>query len=73
MPGCLSFVVAQDPADSDAIWITEIWDSQTSHKASQSLPSVQDAFSRGRSLIAGFDQRTETVPIGGHGIRVGAY
>ena len=24
MPGCLSYVVAQDPADPDGIWITEV-------------------------------------------------
>ncbi len=72
MLGCLSYVVAQDPADSDAIWITEVWDSQASHKASLALPSVKDAISRGRPLIAGFDQHIETVPIGGHGIRTAA-
>lgn len=72
MPGCLSYVIAQDPADADAIWVTEVWDSQASHKASLSLPSVQDAISRGRPLIAGFDQRIETVPVGGHGIQTAA-
>lgn len=68
MPGCLSYVVAQDPADSDAIWITEVWDSQSSHKASLSLPSVKDAISKARPMIAGFEAQTETVPVGGHGI-----
>lgn len=68
MPGCLSYVVAQDPADADAIWVTEVWDSQASHKASLSLPAVKDAISRGRPLIAGFDQHIETVPVGGHGL-----
>ncbi len=24
MPGCLSYIVASDPADADAIWITEV-------------------------------------------------
>ena len=68
MPGCLSYVVAQDPADADAIWITEVWDSKASHKASLSLPSVQAAIARGRPLIAGFEQQVETAPVGGHGI-----
>ena len=72
MPGCLSYVVAQDPTDADGIWITEVWDSQASHKASLSLPSVKDAISRGRPLIGGFDQHIETVPVGGHGIRAAA-
>ena len=68
MPGCLSYVIARDPADDDALWITEVWDSQASHKASLSLPSVQAAIAKGRPLIAGFSNRVETVPIGGHGI-----
>lgn len=67
MPGCLSYVVALDPADPDAIWITEVWDSEASHKASLSLPSVQDAITRGKPLIAAFDQHIQTIPVGGHG------
>jgi quinol monooxygenase YgiN len=68
MPGCLSYVVASDPADADAIWVTEVWDSQASHKASLALPAVKDAIVRGKPLIASFDQHVETLPVGGHGI-----
>lgn len=68
MPGCLGYVVAKDPADGDAIWITEVWDSQESHKASLSLPSVKQAITRGRPLIAGFSNGTVTEPVGGIGI-----
>lgn len=68
MPGCLSYVVAEDPADPDAIWITEVWDDQASHKASLSLASVKDAIARAMPLIAGFEQSIETTPIGGHGL-----
>jgi len=68
MPGCLSYVIAQDPTDEDAIWITEVWDSQESHHASLALPSVQQAIARGKSFIAGFGERYETHPVGGHGI-----
>ena len=68
MPGCLSYVVAKDPADENAIWITEVWDSKTSHEASLKLPSVQRAISRGKPLIAGFGSRTVTEPVGGYGL-----
>ncbi len=68
MPGCLSYVVAHDPADPDGIWITEVWDNEASHKASLSLPAVKQAFARGRPLIAGFSNGTTTTPIGGHGL-----
>ena len=68
MPGCLSYVIARDPGDADAIWITEAWDSQDSHKASLSLPAVQQAIARGRPMIAGFGERFETEPVGGKGL-----
>ena len=68
MPGCLSYVVAKDPADADGIWITEVWDSEESHQASLTLPSVKEAIAKGRPLIAGFDQQTPTEPVGGVGL-----
>jgi quinol monooxygenase YgiN len=68
MPGCISYVIASDPADDNAVWITEVWDSQASHHASLSLPAVQAAIAKGRAVIAGFGSRVETVPIGGHGV-----
>ena len=68
MPGCLSYVVATDPADPDALWITEVWDSQASHQGSLALPGVKAAIAKGRPLIAGFSNRVETTPLGGHGL-----
>jgi len=68
MPGCLSYVVATDPADADALWITEVWDNKASHEASLSLPSVKAAIAKGRPLITGFSNRVETEPVGGHGL-----
>jgi quinol monooxygenase YgiN len=68
MPGCLSYVVAQDPADANAIWITEVWENEASHQASLSLPSVKNAIARGRPLIAGFGDPIVTHPVGGHGL-----
>jgi quinol monooxygenase YgiN len=68
MPGCLSNVIATDPANPDALWVTEVWDSQASHRASLTLPAVKAAIAKGRPLIAGFSDRVETVPIGGWGL-----
>lgn len=70
MPGCLSYVVARDPADADAVWITEVWDSAEHHKASLSLPQVQAAIAKARPIIAGFDTHIVTEPVGGHGLSV---
>jgi quinol monooxygenase YgiN len=68
MPGCLSYVVAQDRADENALWVTEVWDSEASHQASLSLPSVQAAIKKGKPLIDGFGERFITTPLGGHGL-----
>lgn len=59
---------SEDPADADAIWITEVWDSQTSHKASLALPKVRAAISEAMPMIAGFDSSTATEPVGGVGL-----
>jgi len=68
MPGCLSYIVANDTSDANAIWITEAWDSKASHDASLSLPSVKEAIAKGRPLIAGFSDRVVTTPVGGTGL-----
>jgi len=68
MQGCLSYIVAKDPADTNAIWITEVWDGKASHAASLKLPSVRAAIAKGRPLVAGFGENLTTEPIGGHGL-----
>ena len=68
MPGCLSYIVAKDTSDANAIWITEAWHSKASHEASLSLPSVKEAIAKGRPLIAGFSDRVVTTPVGGTGL-----
>ena len=68
MPGCLSYVIARDAEDADALWITEVWESVEAHKASLSLPAVQATIGMARPLIAGFGERFETEPVGGTGI-----
>src|SRR5690625_5700974 len=68
MPGCLSYVISKDSKDDHTIWVTEAWDRKESHTSSLSLPSVQEAISRRRPLIAEFGEEIESEPIGGHGL-----
>ena len=65
MPGCLSYIVAEDASDPDGIWITEVWDNEASHKASLQLDSVKAAITKARPIIAGFDMSVKTTPITG--------
>jgi quinol monooxygenase YgiN len=69
MPGCLSYIVAEDPSDPNAIWITEVWDSEASHKASLQLPAVQEAIAKAKPMITGFGEHIVTKPVGGVGLR----
>jgi hypothetical protein len=82
MPGCLSYLVAQDASDGDGLWIAEVWDSTARHEASIGLPAVQAAMVAGRPLIEGCGERstpfrlakaesawTETVRVCGPGLR----
>lgn len=68
MPGCLGYVAALDPEDPDVVWVTEVWETTEAHAASLQLPAVQAAIAEGRPLIAGFEERHETQPIGGVGL-----
>ena len=69
MPGCLAYIVAEDAAEADAIWITEVWTDEAAHKASLKLPVVQAAIAKGRPMIAGFDSQTVLRPVGGLGLK----
>lgn len=70
MPGCLSYIVAHDPAEADAIWVTEVWTDQAAHRASLQLPEVQEAIRKGRPLIAAFGDAQVTTPVGGVGLLI---
>jgi len=64
MPGCLSYVVAED-ADADSLWITEIWRDEATHRDSPEIKSMIEA---ARPLIAGFDKPIRTRALGGIGL-----
>jgi quinol monooxygenase YgiN len=68
MPGCLSYVIARDPIDANGIWVTEVWENESFHKASLQLPAVQQAIARAKPMIAGFSQYSKTEPVGGYGL-----
>lgn len=68
MPGCRSYIIAYDPSDANAIWITEVWDTEADHNGSLQLPQVQNAIRQARPLIEGFGERFITTPLGGVGL-----
>ena len=70
-PGCLSYVVAHDPSNDDAIWVTEVWTDEAAHRASLQVPEVREAIRRGMPLIATFEDARVTTPVGGVGLTGG--
>ena len=65
MPGCLSYVLAEDSADENAIWATEVWDSLGSHEASLSLPTVQNVIPRANQIVSSLEKIAVTSPVFG--------
>ena len=64
MTGNLAYIIAEDLADPDSIWITEVWRSKADHANSLTLPQVQATIAKARPLIAGIGTRAETRPVG---------
>lgn len=69
MPGCLSYVVANDAADENVLWVTEVWDSASSHDASLSMPQVKNAIPKAKPLVANFERIAATTPVWGQGLQ----
>jgi quinol monooxygenase YgiN len=68
MPGCLSYIIAKDAGDENAVWVTEVWEDEASHQASLQLPSVREVIVKAMPLIAGFEPGVVTDPVGGVGL-----
>jgi quinol monooxygenase YgiN len=64
LSGCVSYTVALDRAEPDALWVTEVWQDKAAHDGSLQNPEVRAAIERGRPLVAGFALKAETEPVG---------
>lgn len=68
MPGCLSYIVAHDPLDETAIWVTEVWTDEATHRASYNASEIKAVVARGLPLVATFGDAQLTTPVGGVGL-----
>ena len=68
---CRLYLVNRDPADPDAVWVIEVWDSTEAHRASLELDVVQQLIARARPIIASMGERFELDPVGGKGLPAG--
>ena len=63
IPGCLSFIVAEDAVDENVLWITEVWESKASHEASLQRAPVKESLADAGTLIADFEKVATTRPV----------
>lgn len=68
MSGCLSYVVAKDAANENVLWVTEVWDSITSHDVSLTLPAVKAVMPRAKTIVSNFERIAVTNPQWGIGL-----
>jgi quinol monooxygenase YgiN len=68
--GCQVYAVCTDPADTDVIWVSEVWDSADSHAASLQLPEAKAAIARALPMLTGEFSGQELTVAGGLGVRV---
>lgn len=65
MKGCIDLVVAKDPKNPDAIWLTELWESKELHDAAGAAEPFKSVMANIRPLLVGIDQNYTTVPVFG--------
>nr|WP_087575142.1 antibiotic biosynthesis monooxygenase family protein [Sphingomonas sp. CDS-1] len=65
MKGCIDLVVAKDPKNADAIWLTEIWQSKQLHVEATSGDIFTAAMVKIRPMMMSIDQNYETAPVFG--------
>lgn len=68
LPGCLQYLINLAEAEPNAIWVTEIWESEAAHDASLELDAVRAIIARARPLIAPGGEQIRLTPVGGKGM-----
>lgn len=67
MPGCRSYIVAEDVADAEGLWVFEAWVDKSAHDASLTLPAVRAVIAKARPPIVGFEAVAALRVLGGVG------
>ena len=71
VPGCELYVINTSVADTDTVWVTEVWSSQADLDASLTLAGVKASVEQVLPLLAGPPERIDVLPVGGTGLDAG--
>ena len=61
-------VINTSAADTDTVWVTEVWSSQAELDASLTLAGVKASVEQVLPLLAGPPERIDVLPVGGTGL-----
>ena len=71
VPGCELYVINTSAAETDTVWVNEVWSTQAELDASLSIDSVKASVEQVVSLLAGPPERIDILPVGGKGLDAG--
>lgn len=67
--GCHLYVVGKEANDSNAVWITEIWDSKEDHDKSLNVEGVRELIMKAMPILEGAPQKGQEIELlGGYGV-----
>jgi quinol monooxygenase YgiN len=66
--GCQLYIVNTSPSEADAVWVTEVWESEERHRASLSVEDAAELIQETMPLIAAPPESIRVVPVGGKGL-----
>jgi quinol monooxygenase YgiN len=55
MPGCEIYIVNRSPSEPDAVYVYEVWESQSDHDASLQMDSVKALIAEARAHVERFE------------------
>jgi quinol monooxygenase YgiN len=68
--GCRQYLVSLDASTPDAVWVTEVWDSQEDHDKSLQVPGVRELIGEAMPLLAGQPEKGQVLEVlGGFGLK----
>jgi len=68
VPGCELYVINISAAETDTVWVTEVWSNQAELDASLTLDSVKALVEQVVPLLAEPPERVDILPVGGKGL-----
>ena len=67
--GCYLYFVSRDQDNEDAVWVTEVWNSEEDHNNSLKVKGVRELIAQAMPLLAGQPEKGQQLSVlGGKGV-----